>query len=68
MLYSEYLRCAEKHLKFCKAFLDSYKSDVNNDLEVFMELFYITGYVMEGSLFILRIKSMDGHQTSESMT
>lgn len=48
MLYSEYLRCAEKHLKFCKAFLGSYKSDANNDFEVFMELFYITGYVMEG--------------------
>ncbi len=48
MLYSEYLRCAEKHLKSCKAFLESYQSDANKDFEVFLELFYITGYVMEG--------------------
>lgn len=48
MLYSEYLKCAEKHLKSCRAFLDSYKSDANSDFEVFLELFYITGYVMEG--------------------
>lgn len=42
MLYSEYLRCAEKHLKSCKAFLSSYQPNKNNDFEVFMELFYIT--------------------------
>lgn len=48
MLYSEYLRCAEKHLKSCRAFLESYQSDANKDFEVFLELFYITGYVMEG--------------------
>lgn len=48
MLYSEYLRCAEKHLKSCKAFLSSYQPNKNNDFEVFMELFYITGYVLEG--------------------
>lgn len=48
MLYSEYLRCAEKHLKSCKAFLRSYQPDANSDFEVLLELFYISGYVLEG--------------------
>lgn len=62
MLYSEYLRCAEKHLKSCKAFLSSYQPNKNNDFEVFMELFYITGYVLEGLTVYSAYKIYGGHQ------
>ena len=48
MLYSEYLRCAERHLKSCRAFLDTYQPDPSRDFEVFLEIFYITGYILEG--------------------
>ena len=48
MLYIEYLRCAEKHLKTCKAFIYSYQPDANRDFETFLEIFYISGYILEG--------------------
>ena len=48
MLYSEYLLCAERHLKSCRAFLDTYQPDASRDFEVFLEIFYITGYILEG--------------------
>lgn len=48
MLYSEYLKCAERHLKSCQAVLDSYKSNAGSDFEVFLDVFYITGYILEG--------------------
>lgn len=48
MLYSEYLKCAEKHLKSCDNFLTSYQSGRSCDFDVFLDIFYISGYVLEG--------------------
>lgn len=48
MKYNEYLSCAEKHLQGCKSLLDSYKSGLSTDMHVWLELYYIAGYILEG--------------------
>lgn len=48
MLYSEYLKCAAKHLKACNLFLASYQEDANTDFEVLNDIYYLTGYILEG--------------------
>lgn len=48
MLYNEYLKCAEKHLIACENFLMSYQSGKSSDFDVFLDIFYISGYVLEG--------------------
>jgi len=48
MTYNEYLSCAEKHLKGCKSLLDSYNSGRSSDTHVWLELYYIVGYILEG--------------------
>ena len=48
MLYTEYLNCALKHLKGCEAFLKTYVEDNRNDKFAFLELYYLSGYILEG--------------------
>lgn len=48
MTYNEYLLCAEKHLKGCKSLLESYKAGKSSDMHVWLELYYIAGYILEG--------------------
>lgn len=48
MKYSEYLLCAEKHLKGCISLLETYKSGSSSDTHVWLELYYIAGYIIEG--------------------
>lgn len=52
MTYREYIRTAYKHLYSCEKLLDAYLSDTKNvsntDLSVLLELYYLTGYIMEG--------------------
>ena len=48
MTYNEYLSCAEKHLKGCKSLLESYNSGRSSDTHVWLELYYIAGYILEG--------------------
>lgn len=48
MKYNEYLSCAEKHLKGCKSLLESYNSGKSSDIHVWLELYYIAGYILEG--------------------
>lgn len=48
MTYNEYLSCAEKHLKGCASLLNSYSSGNSEDMHVWLELYYISGYIIEG--------------------
>lgn len=48
MKYYDYLLCAEKHLKGCSSLLYSYKPDSIHDLHVWLELYYLSGYIVEG--------------------
>lgn len=48
MTYNEYLSCAEKHLKGCKSLLESYNIGKSSDSHVWLELYYIAGYILEG--------------------
>lgn len=48
MKYSEYLECAKKHLKGCESLLLSYNSGQIHDKHVWLELYYLSGYIVEG--------------------
>lgn len=48
MTYNEYLNCAEKHLKGCTSLLESYNSGQIHDKHVWLELYYLSGYIIEG--------------------
>ena len=48
MTYNEYLLCAEKHLKGCRSLMMSYKSGQSEDYHVWLELYYMSGYILEG--------------------
>lgn len=48
MRYSEYLNCAEKHLKGCQQILQSYQQGTKHDHHVWLELYYLSGYIVEG--------------------
>lgn len=48
MKYYDYLLCAEKHLKGCSSILYSYKPDSIHDMHVWFELYYLSGYIIEG--------------------
>lgn len=48
MKFCEYLQCAQKHLRGCDALLASYQSGKNVDIHVWLELYYLSGYIIEG--------------------
>lgn len=48
MRYYEYLLCAEKHLKGCMSLLLTYTPDSIHDRHVWLELYYLSGYILEG--------------------
>ena len=48
MKFDEYLQCAQKHLRGCEALLESYHSDTKGDIHVWLELYYLSGYIIEG--------------------
>lgn len=48
MTYTEYLSCAEKHLKGCQSLIDSYQPGNLSDLHVWLEIYYMSGYILEG--------------------
>lgn len=47
MNYDEYLKCAEKHLKSCQQLLGGLDQNTNNR-EAYLDLWYISGYIIEG--------------------
>lgn len=48
MKYDEYLYCAEKHLKGCGQLLLSYQQGTMHVQHVWLELYYLSGYIVEG--------------------
>lgn len=48
MKYDEYLKCARKHLLGCESLLNSYTPGKTTDLHVWLELYYLSGYILEG--------------------
>lgn len=48
MRYSEYLECADKHRKACASLLLSYKPNQKYDKHVWLDLYYLSGYIIEG--------------------
>lgn len=48
MYYNEYLYCAKKHLNGCHSLFQSYPSGSVHDIHVWMELYYLSGYIIEG--------------------
>lgn len=48
MKYIEYCSCAKKHMKSCKKLLEDYKPSNEYDKEVWLELYYLSGYILEG--------------------
>lgn len=42
------MKCAKKHLYGCRNLLSSYKEDGENDGHVWLELYYLSGYILEG--------------------
>ncbi|MDE5887332.1 MAG: hypothetical protein K2H46_07085 [Muribaculaceae bacterium] len=48
MTYIEYLKSAEKHLKGCMSLLSSYSEGQPFDAHVWLELYYVSGYILEG--------------------
>ena len=57
MKYREYLKCAHKHLRSCKLLLDAYTPGSNYDLFVWLDLYYLSGYVIEGIVVYSAYKS-----------
>lgn len=47
MYYNQYLNCASKHLNGCKALFQSYQP-CSHDSHVWLELYYLCGYIIEG--------------------
>lgn len=47
MKYDEYLECAKKHLNGCFSLLSSYKEGGKCDKYVWLELYYLSGYILE---------------------
>lgn len=48
MRYGEYLECADKHRKACASLLLSYNTDPRYDKHVWLDLYYLSGYIIEG--------------------
>ena len=48
MFYDEYLKCADKHLRGCLQLLQSFRKGTANDCHVWLELYYLSGYIVEG--------------------
>lgn len=47
MLYTEYLDCAKKHLLGCTSMLLAYNSTQQDEGNVWLELYYLAGYIIE---------------------
>ena len=65
MRYYDYLLCAEKHLKGCSSLLYSYKPDTIHDLHVWLELYYLSGYIVEGMTIYSAYKLYNWYPNSD---
>lgn len=68
MTYDEYLHCAEKHLKGCVSLLLSYKPNQKYDKHVWLDLYYLAGYIIEGIVVYSAYKLNNWMQSDDIMT
>lgn len=47
MLYTEYLECAKKHVMGCAQMLAAYSEKGAENMNVWLELYYLSGYIIE---------------------
>ena len=66
MLYQEYLKCAFKHLKGCEQLLGSYTEGKIDDTRVFLELYYLSGYIIE-ALTVYSVYKLYGWPSGEDI-
>ena len=62
MLYTEYLECAKKHVLGCGKLLASYKENGKDDINVCLELYYLSGYILE-AITVYSVYKLGGWQT-----
>ena len=65
MKFGDYLLCAEKHLKGCTSLFLSYRPDGINDMHVWLELYYLAGYIVEGLTVYSAYKLYNWHPNSD---
>ena len=63
MLYTEYLECAKKHVLGCGQMLASYKENGQNDINVWLELYYLSGYILE-AITVYSVYKLGGWQSN----
>lgn len=68
MRYDEYLECADKHRKACASLLLSYKPNKKYDKHVWLDLYYLSGYIIEGIVVYSAYKLNNWNQSTDIMT
>lgn len=63
MLYTEYLECAKKHVLGCGKMLASYKESGQDDINVWLELYYLSGYILE-AITVYSVYKLGGWQSN----
>lgn len=63
MLYTQYLECAKKHVLGCGQMLASYKENGQNDINVWLELYYLSGYILE-AITVYSVYKLGGWQSN----
>lgn len=48
MEYEEYLECAKKHIDSCEQILEGLKHNGAENKEAFLDVWYLSGYILEG--------------------
>ena len=66
MRYTEYLNCAFKHLKGCEAMLASYTEDQLRDPHFYLDLYYLSGYIIE-SLVVYSAYKLHGWRVQDDI-
>lgn len=66
MLYNEYLECAKKHVIGGGKLLAAYKESGTDDLNVCLELYYLSGYILE-AITVYSVYKLGGWQDSRDI-
>lgn len=64
MNYEEYLKCSRKHLKSCQSLLKGLNEEADNQ-EAYLDIWYLSGYIIEGFTVYSAYKINDWNPNSE---
>lgn len=62
MLYNDYLECAKKHVLGGEKLLASYNENGKDDINVWLELYYLSGYILE-AITVYSVYKLGGWQS-----